>query len=193
MNLNKLNNSNLQAKIAIVALDGVEQSELVDPRDAFRAAGAEVLVLSLKTGNLKGWQNGDWGLNIPVDGMLSDHESKDFDALILPGGTLNGDKIRQEPAVVNFTQDFLKEGKVVGAICHGVQVLIEAGGISGRKMTSAKGIRTDVENAGAIWVDQAAVSDGGMVTSRNPHDIPAFVNKVREEILEQRRRGRKAA
>ena len=189
MKKNNLDN----AKVAILALDGVEQSELMGPRDALMAAGADVKVISLKRGNIKAWQDGDWGINIPVDATLDEVTSEEFDALVLPGGTLNGDKLRQEQAAISFTREFIDSGKTVGAICHGVQILIEAKAVEGRTLTSALAIRTDMENAGANWVNQAAATDKGIVTSRMPSDIPAFVGKVKEEILEGRHKRRKAA
>lgn len=189
-----MKNTNLdKAKVAILALDGVEQSELSGPREMLLAAGAEVKVISLKRGNIKAWQDGDWGINIPVDSTLDEVSSEDFDALVLPGGTLNGDKLRQESAAIAFTREFLDAGKTVGAICHGVQLLIEAKAVEGRTLTSAPAIRTDMENAGANWVNQAAATDNGIVTSRMPNDIPAFVGKLKEEILEGKHKRRKAA
>lgn len=189
--MNKNNMTNV--KVAILALDGVEQSELLEPRDSLKAAGCDVKVISLKSGNIMGWQDGDWGLNIPVDATLDEVTSEDFQALLLPGGTLNGDKLRTVDAAVGFVREFLDSGKVVGAICHGVQMLIEADALRGRIATAAPNIRTDVINAGAEWVNQAAVADNGIVTSRLPQDIPAFVNKVKEEIVEGKHRRRKVA
>ena len=189
-----MNQKNLDsARVAILALDGVEQSELLEPRDALKAAGCDVKVVSLKSGNIKGWQDGDWGVNIRVDATLGDVTSDDFDVLVLPGGTIKGDKIRQENAAVNFAREFVDSGKVVGAICHGVQLLIEAGAVEGRKITGASAIRTDIINAGAQWQNQAAVTDKGIVTSRQPQDIPCFVNKLKEEISEGRHSRKKAA
>ena len=176
---------NIQGKrIAILATDGFEQSELEVPLEHLRAAGADVHVVSLKAGEIMGWQGKDWGQPVPVDRTLDDAAADDYDALVLPGGQINPDLLRVEPAAIAFISEFWDAGKVIGAICHAPWLLIEAGLADGRNMTSYASIRTDVENAGAIWVDAEVVTDKGLVTSRKPEDLPAFCAKLVEEIAE---------
>lgn len=171
-------------RIAVLATHGFEQSELEKPVDHLRAAGAEVHVVSLKPGEIKGWQDKDWGNPVPVDAVLSEVDAADYDALVLPGGQMNPDLLRVEPEAIAFIKAFWDAGKVIGAICHAPWLLVEAGIVKGRKVTSYGSIQTDVKNAGGLWEDSEVVTDKGLVTSRKPDDIPAFNAKLVEEIAE---------
>jgi protease I len=161
-------------KVAILATDGFEQSELLEPRRALDDAGVETEVVSLKSGRIKGWNHKDWGAEVVVDETLDSVDANDYDALLLPGGVMNPDTLRMKPEAVAFVKAFLGAGKPVAAICHGPWTVIEAGGARGRTLTSWPSLKTDIQNAGGKWVDQEAVVDGNLVTSRNPQDIPAF-------------------
>ena len=171
-------------RIAILSTHGFEQSELEVPRDSLRKAGATVHVIALEAGEIRGWEGKDWGHPVPVDLTLSDADPADYDALVLPGGQINPDLLRVEPAAIAFIQAFWTAGKVIGAICHAPWLLIEADLISGRKVTSYPSVRTDVENAGGMWQDASVVTDEGLVTSRKPADLPDFCAKLAEEIAE---------
>ncbi len=171
-------------RVAIVATDGVEQVELLEPRRALDEAGARTEVISIKAGKIKGWNMTDWGQEIPVDRTIDSVHAEDYDALLLPGGVINPDKLRRNPAVLKFVVAFFDAGKPVGAICHGPWTLIDAGVARGRKLTSYESIQSDLKNAGAFWVDEEVVVDQGLVTSRKPDDIPAFSKKLIEEIAE---------
>ncbi len=171
-------------KVAILATDGFEQSELMQPKQRLEEAGAEVHIVSLEAGQIKGWDNDNWGDSIKVDKTLAEASSKDYNALVLPGGVINPDALRQEDSAVSFVREFFEQQKPVAAICHGPQLLIEADVVKDRKMTSFSSIRTDLKNAGANWVDQEVVTDEGLVTSRTPDDLPAFCDKIIEEIAE---------
>ena len=171
-------------KVAIVATDGFEQSELLKPRQALDEAGVTTHVISLKAGAIKGWNDQDWGESVPVDLTIDQASAADYDGLLLPGGVMNPDKLRREPKVQQLVRDFFAAGKPVAAICHGPWTLIDAGVVSGRKLTSYHSIQTDLKNAGANWVDQEVVTDNGLVTSRQPSDIPAFNRKFIEELGE---------
>lgn len=171
-------------KVAILSTDGFEQSELLEPRKALLEAGADVKVVSLKEGKIKGWKDKNWGEEIAVDLVVSKARAEDFDAIVLPGGVMNPDKLRIDKDAVDFVKAFVDAGKPIAAICHGPQTLIEAGGVKGRKMTSYSALKTDLKNAGAEWVDQEVVTDRGLVTSRKPDDIPAFNKKMIEEFAE---------
>ncbi len=173
-------------KIAILSTDGFEQSELEVPLEKLRAAGAEVHVVSPKAGEIRGWDEKDWGRSVKVDLTLSDASSADYDALVLPGGQINPDVLRIDESALAFVKAFWSEGKVIGAICHGPWLLVETGIAKGRNVTSYKSIRTDLQNAGATWSDEEVVTDQGLVTSRNPGDLEAFVSKIAEEINEGR-------
>jgi protease I len=171
-------------RVAILATNGVEQSELLEPRKALLDAGASTDLISPESGNIKAWNLKDWGQEIPVDKELKQAKLDDYDALMLPGGVMNPDKLRANSDAVRFVRHFVESGKPIAAICHGPWTLIEAGGVKGKTMTSWPSLRTDLTNAGAKWVDQEVVTDNGLVTSRKPDDIPAFSKKMIEEIAE---------
>jgi len=171
-------------KVAILTEEGFEQVELTSPKEALEAAGVTVEVISPKSGKIKAWNETNWGIEIDVDKELSSVSPDDYDALVLPGGVLNPDKLRQNKEAVAFVSAFLDEGKPVAAICHGPQILIETGMIGGRTLTSYPSLQTDLKNAGAHWIDQEVVVDNGLVTSRTPKDLDAFNKKAIEEIGE---------
>ncbi|MDB5031343.1 type 1 glutamine amidotransferase domain-containing protein [Mucilaginibacter sp.] len=171
-------------KVAILTEEGFEQVELTSPQQALKDAGITVHVISPKSGKVKAWNETDWGIEVNVDKQLREVSPDDYDALVLPGGVLNPDKLRQNKDAVAFVSAFLDEGKTVAAICHGPQMLIETGMINGRTLTSFPSLRTDLKNAGAHWIDQEVVVDNGLVTSRTPADLPAFNKKMIEEIAE---------
>jgi len=173
-------------RVAALVDTGFEQSELVEPRKALEAAGAEVDVISPQQGRVKGWSDKHWGEDVQVDRQLDGANASDYDALLLPGGVMNPDKLRMNPKAVQFVKAFVDSGKPIAAICHGPWTLIEAGGIRGRKVTSWPSLQSDLRNAGATWVDQEVVTDNGLVTSRKPDDIPAFNGKMIEEFAEGR-------
>lgn len=171
-------------RIAVLATDGFEQSELDVPVKHLRAQGAEVHVIAPKSGEIMGWEGKDWGRPVTVDAKLSDVKAGDYDALVLPGGQINPDLLRVDAAAIAFIKEFWAAGKVIGAICHAPWLLAEAGIVAGRKVTSYGSIKTDVKNAGGIWEDSEVVTDQGLVTSRKPDDLPAFCAKLVEEIAE---------
>jgi len=171
-------------KVAILATDGFEQSELTEPRAALDEAGAETKIISPKKDVIKGWDGTNWSETIKVDLSLEDADCDDFDALLLPGGVMNPDKLRTLPEAIEFVRGFFEAGKPVAAICHGPQILIDADVARGRKLTSYPSIKNDLMNAGAEWYDRAVVTDQGLVTSRRPDDIPEFNKKMIEEIAE---------
>lgn len=171
-------------KVAILVTNGFEQVEFTKPRDALLEAGAKVLVVSLERGEIQGMHHDKPGDRFPVDVTVAKAKSADFDALLLPGGVMNPDALRGDEDAISFVQDFFQDSKPVFAICHGPQVLITAKVVEGRSMTSYKTVKTDLENAGARWVDQSVVVDQGLVTSRNPDDIPDFIDKMLEELAE---------
>ncbi len=171
-------------KVAILVTDGFEQVELTEPQQALIDAGAETKIVSPKDGQVKGWDHTDWGDAFAVDVPLAEANAEDFDALLLPGGVMNPDKLRMDQKAVSFVEHFFEAGKPVAAICHAPALLIEADVVEGRKLTSYPSLQTDLKNAGAEWVDEEVVTDNGLVTSRNPDDIPAFNKKMIEEIAE---------
>lgn len=177
-------------KIAILATNGFEQSELFEPLKALHAAGAEVKIVSPEEGEIKGWQKGDWGAKVAVDVDVGDADPQDFDGLMIPGGVMNSDKLRMIPKAVEFVRAFAKSGKPIAAICHAPWILIEADVVKDRTVTSWPSLRTDLLNAGAIWVDEDVVTENGVVTSRKPEDIPAFNKKMIEEFAEGQHRPR---
>ncbi len=169
-------------RIAILATDGFEQSELIEPRKALDAAGAITTIVSLKEGEIRGWKDNNWGEAVKVDVVLKPGLEGEFDALVLPGGVANPDKLRMEPKAVEFVKAFAINGKPIGAICHAPWTLIEAGVVKGKKLTSWPSLKTDITNAGGIWEDSEVVVDKGLITSRNPNDIPAFNRKLIEQF-----------
>ena len=180
-------------KVAVLATDGFEQSELFEPKKALEEAGAEVTIVSLKSGEIKGWDEKDWGKSIAVDLTVSEANAEDFDALQLPGGVMNPDKLRTDETVLSFVKAFFDAGKPVAAICHAPWTLINAEVVEGREMTSFPTLRKDLENAGAKWTDSEVVVDNGLVTSRKPDDLPAFNKKFIEEIAEGKHSKQKSA
>ena len=161
-------------KVAILATDGFEQVELLEPRKALKEAGAVTQVVSPKQGKIKGWNMKEWGQEVPVDMTLDAANPDDFDALLLPGGVMNPDHLRMDEQAVDFVREFTDAEKPVAAICHGPWTLIEAEAVDGKTTTSWPSLKTDLRNAGANWIDQEVVRDGNLVTSRKPDDIPAF-------------------
>jgi deglycase len=176
---------NLEGKrVAILATNGFEQAELLEPRKALEEQGAKTQVISPQKDKIKGWNEKDWGQEVKVDLPLESADANDFDALLLPGGVMNPDKLRMEPRAVEFVRQFFEASKPVAAICHGPWMLVEAGAVRGRTVTSWPSLQTDIRNAGGKWVDQEVVVDEGLVTSRKPADIPAFNRKMIEEFAE---------
>jgi protease I len=171
-------------KVAILVTDGFEQVELTEPRQALEDAGATTKIVSPHEGRVKGWNHSFWGDEFIVNVPLEAADANDFDALLLPGGVMNPDKLRRNEQALQFVKAFFAAGKPVAAICHGPWTLIDAGVVKGRKLTSYETIQTDLKNAGAKWVDQEVVVDNGLITSRKPDDIPAFNQKMIEEFAE---------
>ena len=171
-------------KVAILITHGVEQDELTGPREALEEAGATTQIVSPESDRVKGWNHTDWGEEFEVDIAIERADAANFDALLLPGGVMNPDRLRMNKKAVDFVRDFFEQGKPVASICHGPWVLVEAGVVKGLTMTSYRSIKTDIRNAGAEWVDQEVVTDQGVVTSRSPDDLPAFNRKMIEEIAE---------
>ena len=171
-------------RVAVLADNGFEQSELTEPKKALEQAGASVDVVSPQASKVRGWKHTNWGDEVGVDVRLDQASPEQYDALMLPGGVLNPDKLRINEKAIAFIKHFVDSGKPIAAICHGPWPLIDAGGVRGRKMTSWPSIKNDLKNAGAEWVDQEVVTDRGLVTSRKPDDIPAFNRKMIEEFAE---------
>jgi protease I len=180
------------ARILILATHGYERSELHVPLEQLRARGADVKIASLDKEPIKSWDDKNWGDTVDVDFDLSGVKADDYDALVIPGGQINPDLLRADPDAVDLVKQFVRSGKVVAAVCHGPWLLVEADALKGRKATSYASIRTDVENAGATWIDAPVVADQGIVTSRKPDDLDAFVAKIVEEIEEGRHERRAA-
>jgi protease I len=171
-------------KVAIITENGFEEVEVTGPKKALEEAGVTVHILSPQKNVVKAWNHDRWSIELPVHGQVDNANVDDYDMLVIPGGVINPDKMRTDKAIVSFVQQFLESGKPVGAICHGPQLLIETGMISGRKMTSYHSIKTDLKNAGVIWEDKEVVVDNGLVTSRSPKDLEAFNKKLIEELAE---------
>lgn len=178
--MGQLSNKN----IAILSENGFEQSELIEPLKRLKEEGATVHVVSSESGVIKGWDQNDWGQEVTVDKILSEVKAEDYNGLVLPGGVINPDKLRVNDNAIAFVKEFFAEGKPVAAICHGPQTLINADVIKGRSLTSVKNIAQDLINAGANWSDEEVVVDQGLVTSRTPKDLPAFLDKMVEEFAE---------
>jgi protease I len=171
-------------RVAILATDGFEESELLEPRRALEKEGAEIFVISPQAGEIKGWKDGEWSSPITVDARIDQVSPTDFDALLIPGGVINPDLLRRDMGAVEFVRAFFRDQKPVGAICHGPQLLIDAEVTNGRTLTSFASIRKDLENSGANWVDEEVVVDQGLVTSRSPKDLPAFNKQLVKEFRE---------
>jgi protease I len=171
-------------KVAMLVANGFEQVELTEPKRALEEAGATASIVSPESGKVKGWKTTNWGDEFKIDVPLENAKADDFDALVLPGGVMNPDKLRRNEWALQFVRAFFESGKPVAAICHGPWTLIDAGVVEGRNLTSYASIQTDLKNAGANWVDKEVVVDNGLVTSRCPDDLPAFNRKMIEEISE---------
>ncbi len=184
----------LQGKhVAFLFTEGVEQVELTEPLKAVRDAGAEVELISLEKGEVEMWQHFDKGEKIEATRAVSDADPSNYDALVLPGGVANPDQLRTDEDAVKFVRTIFEQDKPIGVICHGPWLLVEADVVKGRKVTSWPSLRTDLKNAGAEWVDEEVVVDQGLVTSRNPDDLPAFCAKIVEEFAEGKHEQREAA
>ena len=174
-----------QAKVAILATDGFEESELSRPAEALRQAGVTVHIIAPKDSTddtIKAWAEDDWGDDYAIDRTLKDADTADYHALVPPGGQINPDKLRINEDAVQFVKDFVQSNKPVAAICHGPWLLAEADVLKGRKLTSFKSIKTDLQNAGAHWEDSAVVVDEHLITSRNPNDLPGFIEAIRSQL-----------
>lgn len=174
----------MSKRIAILATDGFEESELKSPKEYLEQQGWTAEIVSLKSGTIKAWAEKNWGKDYNVDKTLDEVSSADYHALVLPGGVINPDLLRRHESAIAFVKSFFDEKKPVAAICHGPQILINAEVVDGRELTSFMSVRKDLENAGANWVDKEVVVDNGLVTSRTPDDLPAFNRKMAEEINE---------
>jgi protease I len=171
-------------KVGILTESGFEEVELTSPKKALEQAGATVHIISPQKEKVKAWDHDHWSIELPVDVNISQADPDNYDALMIPGGVINPDKMRLNKDCVEFARAFLEEHKPVGAICHGPQLLIETGMINGRTMTSYYSIKTDLENAGVNWEDKEVIVDNGLVTSRSPRDLEAFNSKLIEEVKE---------
>lgn len=173
------------ANIAILATNGFEKSELFEPKKQLAEAGATITIISPDTGSIKSWADGDWGESVDVDLALSDATASDYDALVLPGGQINPDVLRANSDAVDFIRDFAKTEKPLAAICHAPWLLIEAGLVKDKRMTSYGSIATDMINAGAKWEDSEVVTDGAIITARQPEDLDAFCNTIITHVSQQ--------
>jgi protease I len=176
-------------RVAALVAKGFEQVELLEPREALKAAGAIVHVVSPEAHKVLGWNHTNWGDEIAVDRSLDEARADDYDALLLPGGVMNPDRLRMNPKTVQFVRQFFDDGKPIAVICHGAWTLVEADVVGGLTMTSYPSLRTDLQNAGAAWVDRDVVVDRGIVSSRRPADLPAFISKMIEEFAAGRHGG----
>jgi len=174
----------MKKTIAILATDGFEEIELKSPKEHLEQQGWIAEIVSLRSGTIKGWKDGNWSNDYQVNTTLDDANPDNYDALMLPGGVINPDLLRREEKAVKFVRAFFEAKKPVAAICHAPQILVDAGVLKNRKLTSFKSIKNDLINAGAHWEDAEVVVDNGLVTSRNPDDLPAFNKKMVEEIKE---------
>jgi protease I len=189
----QLNGKQLSGKkVAILVEDGFEQVEMTSPKEALEAAGAKTYIVSPKADKVKGWEHSKWGQEFPVDVAIEQANATNYDALLLPGGVMNPDKLRTNKKAVQFVRSFFDQAKPVAAICHGPWMLVEADVVEGRMVTSFSSIQTDLKNAGANWVDKEVVVDRGLVTSRKPDDLPAFNSKMIEEVGEGQHAGQRA-
>ena len=168
--------------VAILATDGFEQSELFEPKAALEAAGAKVYIVSLRPGKIKAWDKQNWGKSIAVDLTVREAWDMHFDYLVLPGGVINPDHLRNDSEAVSFAMSFVNSHRPIAAICHGPQLLIETGSLKGKVMTSWPSLKTDLLNAGAKWIDEEVVVDHNLITSRKPEDIPAFNREMIKEF-----------
>jgi protease I len=173
-----------QIKVAILTANGFEEVELTSPKKAMEDAGFKVDIVSMEKGDVKAWNHDHWSISLPVDTPLTDANVEEYDGLMIPGGVLNPDHMRNQKEYVQFAKTFMESGKPVAAICHGPQLLIETGLLKGKKMTSYPSIKTDIINAGAEWIDEEVVVDNAFVTSRSPEDLKAFNKKLVEELKE---------
>jgi protease I len=173
-------------KVAILVEDGFEEVEMTEPRSALNQAGAETQLVSPKGDPVRSWRFTDWGGYFQLDMALDGAKPEDYDALLLPGGVMNPDKLRMQPKAVEFAKSFFDAGKPVAAICHGPWTVIEAGAARGRRIASWPSLKTDLRNAGAEWVDQEVVVDGNLVSSRKPDDIPAFNRAMIDQFSQAR-------
>lgn len=174
----------MEKTIAVIATNGFEESELIEPIKALAREGINFDIISSEPGVIRGWKGEDWSGEVEVSKTFNEVSSEEYDGLFIPGGTLNCDKLRTDNEAVELVRNFFEQSKPVAAICHGPQMLIEADVTEGRELTSYKAIKTDLENAGAYWVDKEVVVDHGLVTSRSPNDLPAFIGKMLEEFRE---------
>lgn len=181
---NIVNRNLMKKKVAILATNGFEEIELTSPKKALEDAGFETELVSLEKGKIKAWNEGNWSVRYDVDKVVTEVSHADYHSLFLPGGVINPDKLRQNKDAITFIKGFFDAGKPVSAICHGIQPLIDAGVLKGRKLTSFPSIKQDVINAGGNWVDQEVVVDAGFTTSRSPADLEAFNKKIVEEVKE---------